>query len=92
MRLSEVHHIMEEATINRDTYNKNQIERLATNEYIKKHENLIIVGATGSGKSYIACALGVEACNATLKVMYVRLPDLLAELDLTKVQGNYRKR
>ena len=50
---------MEEATINRDTYNKNQIERLATNEYIKKHENLIIVGATGSGKSYIAYALDV---------------------------------
>ena len=54
--------------------------------------NIIIVGATGSGKSYIACALGVEACNATMKVMYVRLPDLLAELDLAKVQGNYRKR
>ena len=71
---------------------KGQIERLATNEYIKKHENLIIVGATGSGKSYIACALGIEACNATLKVMYVRLPDLLAELDFAKVQGNYRKR
>ena len=51
-----------------------------------------MVGATGSGKSYIACALGVEVCNATLKVMYVRLPDLLAELDLAKVQGNYRKR
>ena len=72
--------------------NKDQIERLSTNEYIKRHENLIMVGATGSGKSYIACALGVEACNATLKVMYVRLSDLLAELDLAKVQGNYRKR
>ena len=136
MRLSEVHRIMEEATMNRDTYDKmillklkgmakaykeqdeiediheltfeqrlallidaetdskhnHKIERLATNEYINKHENLIIVGATGSGKSYIACALGVEACNATMKVMYVRLPDLLAELDLAKVQGNYRKR
>lgn len=65
--------------------NKDQIERLSTNEYIKRHENLIIVGATGSGKSYIACALGVEACNAPLKVMYVRLPDLLAELDFAKV-------
>ena len=72
--------------------NKDQIERLATNEYMNRHENLIIVSATGSGKSYIACALGVEACNAILKVMYVRLPDLLAELDLAKVQGNYRKR
>ena len=136
MRLSEVHHIMEEAAMNRDTYDKmillklkgmakaykeqdeiedlheltfeqrlallidaetdskhnHKIERLATNEYINKHENLIIVGATGSGKSYIACALGVEACNATLKLMYVRHPNLLAELDLAKVQGNYRKR
>lgn len=72
--------------------NKDQIERLATNEYMNRHENLIIVSATGSGKSYIARALGVEACNAILKVMYVRLPDLLAELDLAKVQGNYRKR
>lgn len=62
------------------------------NEYIKRYENNIIVGTTRSGKSYIACALGVEACNATLKVMYVRLPDLLAELGLAKVQGNYRKR
>lgn len=75
-----------------DSKHNHKIERRATNEYINKHENLIIVGATGSGKSYIACALGVEACNATMKVMYVRLPDLLAELDLAKVQGNYRKR
>lgn len=36
--------------------------------------------------------IGVEACNATLKVMCVILPNLLAELDLAKVQGNYRKR
>lgn len=72
--------------------NKHLIERLATSEYIKRHENLIIVGTTGSDKSYIACALGVEAYNATLKVMYIILPDLLAELDLAKVQGNYRKR
>lgn len=72
--------------------NKDQIERLATNEYINKHENLIIVDATESGKSYIACALGVETRNATLKVMYGRLHDLLAELDLAKVQGNYRKK
>lgn len=72
--------------------NKDQFERLSTNEYIKRHENLIIVSATGSGKSYIACAIGVEAWNATLKVMYVRLRDLLTELNLAKVQGNYRKR
>lgn len=72
--------------------NRVRLKKIITNEYINRHENLIIFGATGSGKSYIACALGVEACNATLKVMYVRLPDLLAELDLATVQENYRKR
>lgn len=72
--------------------NRVRLKKIVTNEYINRHENLIIFGATGSGKSYIACALGVEACNATLKVMYVRLPDLLAELDLATVQENYRKR
>lgn len=71
---------------------KNQILNLATNEYIRKHENIIIVGATGSGKSYIACALGVEACNAGLKVKYVRLPDLLSELELSRIQGTYRNK
>ena len=78
--------------LSKKSRNRVRLKKIATNEYINRHENLIIVGATGSGKSYIACALGVEACNATLKVMYVRLPDLLAELDLAKVQGNYRKR
>lgn len=72
--------------------NKDQIERLATNEYIKRHENLIIVDATWSGKSYIACALGVKACNASRKVIYVRLPNLLSELNIAKVQEKYWKR
>lgn len=59
---------------------------------LKKQENIVIVGATGSGKSYIACALGVEACNAELKVKYVRLPDLLSELELSRIQGTYRNK
>jgi DNA replication protein DnaC len=71
---------------------KEQINNLSTNEYIKKHENILIIGATGCGKSYIACALGVEACNAGLKVKYVRLPDLLSELELSRLQGNYRNK
>lgn len=90
LRLSEVHHIMEE-TMNSDTYNRDQIEKLIENEYIERHENLIIIGATRSGKSYIACAVDVEVCNATLKIMYEKLLDLLAELNLSKVQKNYIK-
>ena len=45
-----------------------------------------------SKKPYIACALGVEACNAGLKVKYVRLPDLLSELELSRIQGTYRNK
>ncbi len=70
--------------------NAEQIKGPATNEYIKKHENILIVEATGSGKSYIACALGVAACNAKLRVRYVRLPDLLADLEMSRLQGNYK--
>lgn len=44
--------------------NRIRLKKIATNEYIDRHENLIIVGATGSGKSYIAYALGVETRNA----------------------------
>lgn len=72
--------------------NREQIMNLASNDYIKKQENIIIVGATGSGKSYIACALGIEACNAGLRVRYVRLPDLLSELELSRIQGTYKKK
>lgn len=71
--------------------NKDQIMSLATNDYIKNQENILIIGATGSGKSYLASAFGIQACNAGLKVKYVRLPDLLSELEVARLQGNYRR-
>ena len=43
--------------------NKNLISRLATCEYISEHRNLFITGATGCGKTYMACAFGMEACS-----------------------------
>lgn len=71
--------------------NKDLIEELATNKYIEKGENIVIVGATGSGKSYLACALGNSACLEGRKVLYIRLPDLLTDLNLGREQGNYKK-
>lgn len=53
------------------------IKRLATCEYITEHRNLFITGATGSGKTYLACAFGMEACKQRYKTKYVRLPVLL---------------
>lgn len=47
--------------------NRNLIERLATCEYITEYRNLFITGTTGSGKTYMACAFGMEACNSATR-------------------------
>ena len=71
--------------------NRELIERLATCEYITEHRNLFITGATGSGKTYLACAFGMEACKQRYKTKYIRLPDLLLELEMARNDGTYKK-
>ena len=71
--------------------NKELINRLATCEYISEHRNLFITGATGCGKTYMACAFGMEACMQYYNTRYVRMPDLLMDLDIARTEGNYRK-
>ena len=71
--------------------NKELINRLATCEYISEHRNLFITGATGCGKTYMACAFGMEACKQYYNTRYVRMPDLLMDLDIARTEGNYRK-
>lgn len=67
------------------------ILRLAECQYIQDNHNIIILGASGNGKSYLACALGVSACRKFHKVKYVRLPDLLEELAVARGQGIFQK-
>ena len=67
------------------------IVRLAACTYIEEKHNVIILGATGSGKSYIGCALGMEACKRFYSVRYVRLPDLLTELTIARGEGTIKK-
>ena len=71
--------------------NKELINRLATCEYISEHRNLFITGATGCGKTYMACAFGLEACKQYYNTRYVRLPDLLIDLEMARTDGTYRK-
>ena len=60
--------------------NRDLIERLSTCEYISEYRNIFVIGAAGSGKTYLACAFGLAACMHYYKVKFIRLPDLLIEL------------
>ena len=71
--------------------NTHLIQRLATCEYIREHYNLFLTGAAGSGKSFLACALGMEACKQYYSTRYVRLPDLLLDLQLSHGDDSYKK-
>lgn len=71
--------------------NKSLISRMATCEYISEYRNIFITGATGSGKTYMACAFGMEACKQFYKTKYVRLPDLLIDLEMSRNDGTYKK-
>jgi len=70
---------------------KAMIARLATCSYIHDNNNVIIMGATGVGKTYLACALGIAASRNFFPVKYVRLPDLFSDLAIARADGTYRK-
>ena len=70
---------------------KSLILRLSEGTYIQEKNNVVILGSTGSGKTYIACALGVSACRKLYSVKYIRLPDLINELAFARGQGIYPK-
>ena len=70
---------------------KTLISRLASCAYVLEANNVIILGATGAGKTYLASALGMAANRSFYAVRYVRLPDLLAELAISRGDGTYRK-
>jgi DNA replication protein DnaC len=68
---------------------KNQMMRFAECTYIKKHENILITGSTGIGKSHLATALGHQACTLGFKVFYANLAKLFSKLKMGKADGSY---
>lgn len=76
--------------INRNL-DKNLFMRLAECSFIDKSENVLITGSTGIGKSYIASALGNQACTIGYKVIYANSNKLFARLKMAKADGSYIK-
>ncbi|MCD9023526.1 ATP-binding protein [Cohnella silvisoli] len=68
-----------------------QILRLSTGNFVHKKHNVIIMGASGAGKTYIGCALGISACRHYLATKYIRLPELLTDLAVARGEGTYKK-
>ncbi|MCD7810234.1 MAG: ATP-binding protein [Ruminococcus sp.] len=65
--------------------------RYATCKYIDDNHHIILKGASGNGKTYIACALGNAACRKFKSVRYIRMPELLDELVLARADGTFQK-
>jgi len=71
--------------------NREQILHLASGKYIRGKNNIIVMGASGAGKTYIGCALGVSACRQYKSTKYIRLPELLDDLNIARGEGEYKK-
>ena len=70
---------------------KNMFTRLSTLDFIQRKENIILTGAAGVGKSYLAQALGHQACMLGQKVLYSNTARFLSMLKLSKLDGTYIK-
>jgi len=68
-----------------------QILKLSTCNYIHEKHNVIIMGASGAGKTYIGCALGISSCRNLFTTKYIRLPELLTDLAIARGDGTYKK-
>jgi len=71
---------------------KSLMAQLASCQWIRQHQNLVLTGATGCGKTWLACAFGNAACRQGLSAFYVRAPRLFEELRIAHGDGSFGKR
>lgn len=67
------------------------IRQLATGHWVTAHQAILISGATGTGKTYLACALAHQACRQGARALYWRVPRLFQELALARADGTYTR-
>ena len=65
------------------------VKSLLQNSWIQLHQNIIITGATGAGKTYLACVFGNQAVMAGYSVYYTRIPPLITDVALARAEGTY---
>jgi len=70
---------------------RSAVMSLAGNQWVKSHHNILITGPTGVGKSYLACALAQKACRDGYATIYQRVPRLLQDIALSRLDGRYNK-
>jgi len=70
---------------------KSVLRQLAAGRWIEAHQNVVITGATGVGKTYLACALAQQACRLGYRALYRRAPRLFDELTLARADGTYTR-
>lgn len=71
--------------------NRDLLESLTDNDYIRQELNVILIVTTGSGKIFIANALGGKACQSGYKTRHIRLPELFSKLETARIQGKYHQ-
>ena len=71
---------------------RSQLASLGASDWIRAGQTLLVQGATGTGKTWLACALAHQACRQGLSAWYVRAPRLFEELTLCHADGTFRKR
>lgn len=72
-------------------FTKQQLATLLEGHYLQQGENILITGSTGSGKSYLACALGYQSCLLGMKTTYLSMNRFIEKITLSKLDGTYIK-